>query len=121
MPRSMPTDSPVTLDMVASNLPVFVSVSFRTRARRLVRIDVCVCWRFGAPAASRRVSYATVGRFTRHVDVARARFDNAPIMATEWTRAAKRMQRKIGRAAMSNAPEMQMRSLSRCINLIATQ
>ena len=38
----------------------------------------------------------------------------------EATRAATRKQRKIGRAAMGDAPQMQTRTLNRCINLIAT-
>ena len=79
MPKSIPTDSPVTLDMVASLLPVFVSVSFRTRARRPVRIVVCLCWRFGASAASRWASDATLGQFPGRVDGARARLESAAI------------------------------------------
>ena len=52
---------------------------------------------------------------------ARARFESAPInIAAEATTATRKL-REIGCAAMSNAPEMQTRTLTRCIILIATQ
>ena len=78
MPKSIPTDSPVTLDMVSLGCLCFLRVSFRTRARRPVRIVVCLCSRFGASAASRWASYATVeGPLGRNYSV-RARFERAP-------------------------------------------
>ena len=64
MPRPMPTDSPVTLDMVARFLLPALGVRVRKR-------DFCVvslCWLVGASTAFAEVSDATVERLSQCVD-----------------------------------------------------
>ena len=64
MPRSMPTDSPVTLDMVALSSLACGRCRVRKRDFWVVR---CV-WCFGASTAFAEVSDATVERLSLCVD-----------------------------------------------------
>ena len=64
MPKSIPTDSPVTLDMVALSSLACGRCRVRKRDFWVVR---CV-WCFGASTAFAQVSDATVERFSQCVD-----------------------------------------------------
>ena len=65
MPRSMPTDSPVTLDMVASRFSL-PAMGGRVRNRDFCVVMGVVC--FGASTAFAEVSDAAVERLSRCFD-----------------------------------------------------
>ena len=117
----MPTDSPVTLDMVSICCLCFFEGEF-SNARAAARSDCCVfvlaLWRRGSVSLGERCDRGPLPAPRRRCAHLLERGAN---IIAEATRCGDAKAAEFGRAAMSNAPEMQMRTLTRCINLIATQ